>query len=53
MLNLLLSNINFYVTLNWISLLYCDSQVVHDTFYYITDTFYFLRDTLYYITAAM
>ena len=51
---LLLSDINFSVTLNWISLLYFDSQVVHDTFYYISDTFYCLHDfNLYYITAVM
>ena len=48
---LLLSDISFSVTINWISLLYFDSQVVHHTFYYITDTFYFLMlFTLYYIT---
>ena len=46
---LLFSAINFCVTLNWISLLYFDSQVVHDTFYYITDTFYFLHDSFYFI----
>ena len=46
---LLFSDIDFCVTLNWISLLYFDRQVVRDTFYYITDAFYFLHDTFYFI----